>query len=174
MKRMLFYALTAVALSVSGASAPALAAGDQPTRAERIQHWMADRETMMDARLGGMKAALKLKPDQNPLWEAFENAVRGASKASMEDMRQMMENGGQMSPVERMDAMAGHTARRADDLKKVVQAAKPLYGSLDDTQKHRFGLLGGGMMMMGPGGGPMWEEGGGDAGGGWLPRHWMD
>ena len=30
MKRMLFYALTAVALSVSGASAPALAAGDQP------------------------------------------------------------------------------------------------------------------------------------------------
>ena len=174
MKRMLFYALTAVALSVSAASAPALAAGDQPTRAERIQHWMADRETMMDARLGGMKAALKLKPDQNPLWEAFENAVRGASKASMEDMRQMMENGGQMSPVDRMDAMAGHTARRADNLKKVVQAAKPLYGSLDDTQKHRFGLLGGGMMMMGPGGGPMWEEGGGDAGGGWLPRHWMD
>ena len=86
----------------------------------------------------------------------------------------MMENGGQMSPVDRMDAMAGQTARRADDLKKVVQAAKPLYGSLDDTQKHRFGLLGGGMMMMGPGGGPMWEEGGGDAGGGWLPRHWMD
>jgi zinc resistance-associated protein len=174
MKRMLFCALTAVALSASGASAPALAASDQPNRTERIQHWMADRETMMDARLGGLKAALKLKPDQNPLWEAFESAVRGASKAGMDDMRQMMENGGQMSPVERMDAMAGHMARRADDLKKVVQAAKPLYGSLDDTQKQRFGLLGGGMMMMGPGRGPVWEEGGGDAGGGWLPRHWME
>jgi len=68
----------------------------------------ADPEAMMDAGLGGMKAALKLTPDQNPLWEAFENAVRGAGKARMDDMRQMMENRERMSSVERMDATAGH------------------------------------------------------------------
>jgi zinc resistance-associated protein len=171
MKRTLLCALTAVALSVSSfALTAAFAAGDQsPT--ERMQHWAADHEAMMDARLGGMKAALKLTPDQNPLWEAFENAVRGGVKTHMDDMRQMMENGERMSPVERMDAMAGMMTRRAEALKAVAGAAKPLYGSLDETQKHKFGLLGRDMLMAG---GPMWEEEGGDAGGTWVPGHWME
>ena len=160
MKRTLLCALTAVAFSVSPfAVTAAIAAGDQSAEAahkERMQHWAADHEAMMDARLGGMKAALKLTPEQNPLWEAFENAVRGAGKARMDDMGQMMENRERMSPVERMDAMAGHMARRADELKTIAQAAKPLYGSLDETQKDKFELLGHEMMMAA--GGSMWEE----------------
>ena len=88
MKRILLCALTAVAISVSAFSLnTAIAAGDQSAeaaRAERMKHRAADHEAMMDARLGGMKAALKLTPDQNPLWEAFENAVRGGAKAREE------------------------------------------------------------------------------------------
>ncbi len=174
MKRILLCALTAVAFSVSSfAVTTALAAGDQSAEAthkERMQHWAADHEAMMDARLGGMKAALKLTPNQNPLWEAFENSVRGAGKAGMDDMRQMMEKGERLSPVERMDAMADHMARRADALKSVAKTAKPLYDSLDDLQKHKFQLLGRDMMMSSSG--PMWEDEGGDAGGSWVPRHW--
>ena len=151
MKRILLCALTAVAVSVSSfVLTAAVAAGDQSAQAahkERTQHWADDHETMMDARLGGMKAALKLTPEQNPLWEAFENAVRGGAKSRMDDMREMMENRGRMSSVERMDATAGHMARRADELKKISEAAKPLYGSLDDTQKYKFDLLGDEMMM---------------------------
>ena len=82
MKRILLCALTAVAFSASSfALTAAVATGDQSAETahkERMQHWAADHESMMDARFGGMKAALKLTPDQNPLWEAFENAVRGA------------------------------------------------------------------------------------------------
>ena len=174
MKRTLLCALTAVAFSVSSfAPTAAFAAGDQSAEAahkERMQHWAANHEAMMDARLGGMKAALKLTPEQNPLWEAFENSVRGASKTRMDDMREMMENRERMSPVEHMDATAGHMARRADELKKISQSAKPLYGSLDDTQKRKFELLGHEMMMAASG--PMWEELGGDAGGTWVPGHW--
>ncbi len=174
MKRILLCALTSLALSISAFDlTAAVAAGDQSAEAahkERMQHWAADHEAMMEARLGGMKAALKLKPDQNPLWEAFENAVRGASKARMDDMRQMIENRERMSPSERMEAMSGHMARRAEQLKTIAQAAKPLYGSLDETQKHRFELLGRDMMMAASG--PMWEEEGGDAGGTWVPGHW--
>ena len=144
MNRTFLGVLGAVALSLSSfALITAVAAGDQSaetTRSERMQQWAADHAAMMDARLGGMKAALKLTPDQNPLWEAFENAVRGRVKAHMDDMRQMMESGERMSPVERMDAMAGIMARRADALKMIAQAAKPLYGNLDDTQKRKFGL----------------------------------
>ena len=173
MKRILLCALTAVAISVSAFSLnTAIAAGDQPAeaaRAERMKHRAADHEAMMDARLGGMKAALKLTPDQNPLWEAFENAVRGGAKASMDDMRQMMEKGERLSPVERMDAMADHMARHAGVLKSVAQTAKPLYDSLDDTQKHKFELLGRDMMTES---GPVWEDNGGDAGGSWVPGHW--
>ena len=156
MKRILLCALTAAAVSVSSF---ALTAGGQSAEAahkERMQHWAADHETMMDARLGGMKAALKLTPEQNPLWEAFENAVRGGAKSRMDDMREMMENRDRMSSVERMDATAGRMARRADELKAIAQAAKPLYGSLDDTQKHKFELLGGEMMMAASG--PMGER----------------
>ena len=160
MKRILLCALTVVAFSVSSfALTAADAAGDQAAEAahkERMQHWAADHETMMDARLGGMKAALKLTPEQNPLWEAFENAVRGGAKSRMDDMREMMENRDRMSSLERMDATASHMARRADELKKISEAAKPLYGSLDDTQKHKFELLGGEMMMAASG--PMWDR----------------
>jgi hypothetical protein len=174
MKRILLCALTVVGISVSTfAMNAAVAADNQSAEAahkERMHHWAADHEAMMDARLGGMKAALKLTPEQNPLWEAFESAVRGGAKASMDDMSEMMEEGERLSPVERMDAMANHTARRAEALKSVAQTAKPLYNSLDDTQKHRFDLLGRGMMMAGSG--PMWEDEGGDAGGSWVPRHW--
>jgi hypothetical protein len=58
-------ALSAVAFSFSSfALTAAVAAGDQSAeaaRTERIQHWAADHEMMMDARLDGMKAALKLR-----------------------------------------------------------------------------------------------------------------
>jgi hypothetical protein len=176
MKRFLLGALTGLALSISTFSlAPAIAAGDQSAeaaRGERMQRWATDHETMMDARLGGMKAALKLTPDQNPLWEAFEDAVRSGSKARMEDMRQMMEKRERMSPVERLDAMSDHMARGAEELKKITQAVKPLYGSLDNTQKRKFDLLSRGMLMAASG--PMWEELGGDAGGTWVPAHWME
>ncbi len=174
MKRILLCALTAVAFSASSfALTAAVATGDQSAEAaheERMQHWAADHAAMMDARCGGMKAALKLTPEQNPLWEAFENAVRGGAKSRMDDTRQMMENRERMSSVERMDATAGHLARRADELKKISEAAKPFYGSLDDTQKHKFELLSGEMMMAASG--QRWEALEGDAGDTWVPGHW--
>jgi hypothetical protein len=176
MKRFTLSALAGLALSVSAfAVTSAVAAGDQSAEAahkEHMQHWAATHEAMIDARLGGMKAALQLTPEQNPLWEAFENSVRGASKAHMDDMRQMMENRERMSPTEHMDMMAGHMARSAEGLKKISAAAKPLYNSLDDTQKRKFELLGHEMMMAATG--PMWEQEGGDAGGTWVPGHWME
>ena len=46
-----------------------------------------------------------------------------------------------MSPSERMEAMSAHMARRAGELKTIAQAAKPLYRSLDETQKHNSNCL---------------------------------
>ena len=151
----------------------ATAAGDQPraaASAEQMQHWAADHEAMMDARLGGMKEVLKPTATQYPLWEAFENAVRNADKARVDDMREMMQNRERMSPVERLDAMAGRMARRAAELKTIAGAAKPFYDSLDDTQKRNFQLVGREMLMARAG--PTWQDFGGDAGGSWVPENW--
>jgi len=38
--------------------------------------------------------------------------------------------------------MADHMSRAAEDIKKIADVAKPLYAGLDDSQKHKFGMLG--------------------------------
>ena len=113
----------------------------------------------MDARLDDMKDALELTAAQYPLWEVFESAVKNADKARMDDMREMMQNRERMSPVERLDVMASHMARRAADVKKIAEAAKPFYASLDDLQKRKLSAR--------------WVDFRGDAGGTWEPGNWQ-
>jgi LTXXQ motif family protein len=144
MKRLL------VAMLVAGSlSAPtfALAAeGDQQaSRAERMQKWAADRETMLDAKLAGMKAGLGLTIDQEKLWAPFESAVKDAHKARMDAMGAMMRmraQGERMSPVDRLEAMSDRLSQGATNVKKIADAAKPLYAVLDESQKHKFDTLG--------------------------------
>jgi hypothetical protein len=173
MKRFCLGTLTAVALSFASFALTGAAAADdqsaEAARAQRAQLWAADHQTRMDARLGGMKEALKLTSSQYPLWEAFENAVQTADKARMEDMREMMKNRERVSPADRLDAMADRMARRAAEMKTIAGAAKPFYASLDDAQQRKFQVLGREMMA---GSGPMWEDLGGDAGGTWEPQRW--
>ena len=160
--------VTTLALALCVASPDpfaANAAGDQPAGAagaERLQHWAADHQAMMDARLGGMKEVFRLPPNQYPLWEIFETAVRNADKARTDDMREMMQDREHRSPVDRLDIMAVHMARRAAELKKIAEAAKPFYASMDDAQKRNFGLLGREMLTSRTG--ARWIDVGGDAG----------
>jgi hypothetical protein len=146
MKRTVLGVLAALSISASAFALTAAAAGDQPpSHAERMQHWAADRETMLDAKLAGMKAGLQLTPDQEKLWSPFEAAVKDAAKARMDAMQKMMQTrdeGERMSPIDHLEAMADRLSQGAADIKKIADAAKPLYASLDDSQKHRFGMLG--------------------------------
>jgi hypothetical protein len=145
MKRVLIGALTAVALSLSPlALSAAAASGDQSAEAgssERVQHWASDHRAIMDARLGGMKEALKPIANQYPLGAAFEEAVRNADKARADDMREMIQNRERMTPVERLDTAADRMARRATEFKTISEAAKPFFVSLDDAQKRNFAML---------------------------------
>ncbi len=56
------------------------------------QHWAADRAAMLDAELAGLKAGLKLNPDQEKLWPSFEAAIRDAAKLHMDQMMAMMDH----------------------------------------------------------------------------------
>ena len=177
MKRILLgtfiAAVPALTLTVAAAQTD-----QQPSREERMQHWMADRETMLHARLAGMKAGLGLTADQEKFWNPFEAAVNELFKSRMEAMQTMMkmrEGGRRMSPVERMDFMASRMAQGAANLKTIAEAAKPLYAGLDDKQKRNFEVLSRAMMMSERGPQPQSVEGyygGGDVGFGWEPSGW--
>jgi hypothetical protein len=192
MIRTLLPPLTALAICASSIFAVA-APADSPAPAMAMeQHWAADRAAMLDAGLAGLKAGLKLTPDQDKLWPSFEAAVRDAAKLHMDQMMAMKDRaqsmggmpphmpdadradhkdmiqkdisqpGQAVSPVDRLDALAQHMSNQGAALKKVVDAAKPLYDSLDESQKRLFSMLGGdilmtphghhGMGMMGEGG----------------------
>ena len=150
-----------------------------------MQHWAADHEAILDARLAGLKAGLKLTADQEKLWPPFEAAIRDAAKMrmnammdrieAMHEMRQSLAAGQTVSPIDRLDTMAERLTERGAAVKKIADAGKPLYASLNDSQKRLFGLLGRGMFMMGPGhrgmgmmGGGMGMMGGGAGGMGMM------
>ncbi len=149
MKHYLVAPLTALAVCASAFALSAAAASDDQAAGapnmERMQHWAADREAVLDAKLAGKKAGLKLTPDQEKLWGPFETAVRDGAKSRMDAMQAMMETRGQgerMSPIDHLDAMAARLSKAAADVKTIADAAKPLYASLDEGQKHNFATLG--------------------------------
>src|SRR5271166_3948147 len=112
MKRILLGMFAATVVSASGFTLTTAAAqsDQQPSREERMQHWAADRETVLHAHLAGMKAGLGLTADQEKLWNPFASAVEDAFKSHTEAMQKMMtthEGGPRMSPVDRMDFMSG-------------------------------------------------------------------
>jgi len=173
-RHVLLPPLAALTICAFGVAATAAQGGSPETIVmERMQHWAADHEAMLDAKLAGLKAGLKLTPDQEKLWPPFEAAVRDAAKMRMERMKAMMQRlqtmqdtkeqkqdanekdmaqaGQAVSPVDRLETLAKHMSERGAALEKVVDAAKPLYASLDDTQKRLFGLLGERVLMMGHG-----------------------
>jgi hypothetical protein len=151
MKRR-FVGLLAI-VAASALSLPALAANAVEPNAQQgmespqhgAQHWAADREMMLDAKLAGMKAELKLNADQEKLWTPFETAVRDSAKDRMENMQKMMEmrkQNEQASPIDLLDTWSADLTQAGANMKKIADAAKPLYASLDETQKHDFTMLG--------------------------------
>jgi zinc resistance-associated protein len=126
------------ALSVSGFVMTAAAQGDQqPTHAELVQHWA---EAALDAQLKSMKTNLKLTPDQEKDWVPFESAVREGAKARLVALQK--EQDSNLSAMDRLTARADRYAQSGVNLDKMVEAAKPLYESFDDAQKHKFITLG--------------------------------
>jgi hypothetical protein len=167
--------IAALAICASSLFA-AVASAEPPLPADmaREQHWAADQAAMLDAGLAGLKAGLKLTPEQEKLWPPFDAAVRDATKLRMDQMTAMIDRArkihdmaphmtdmdrpdhamdmGQaapaVSPVDRLEAIAQRMSERGAALKKVADAAKPIYASLDESQKRLFRLLGGDMFLM--------------------------
>ena len=133
MKRILLGTLVAAVLSASAAAQ----SDQQPTHAEQVQHWA---QVGIDTQLKSMKTNLHLSADQDALWGPFEAAVKDGAKARVLALQK--EQSDSLSPMDRNLAKADRIAQGQATIETMVDAAKPLYASLDETQKHKFITLG--------------------------------
>jgi len=94
-----------------------------------------------DARIAALHAGLQLTPEQEKNWPALESALRDLSKQRSAWFAARASADRPKEPVERLALRADMLTQRGAALKKVADAAGPLYKSLDEAQKHRFMLL---------------------------------
>ena len=105
-----------------------------------------DRSAMADARIAAVHAGLKLSADQEKLWPPVEGAVRDLVKiridrAKARDEAVAKPEEARPDPVTRLRERAERMAATAAALKKIADAADPLYKTLDDGQKRRLAML---------------------------------
>jgi LTXXQ motif family protein len=105
-----------------------------------------DRTAFVDARIAAVHAGLKLNADQEKLWPPVEAAVREFAKLRIDRANARMNsapNDGDKpdDPVARLRQRADDMGATSAALKKIADAADPLYKTLDEGQKRRLAVL---------------------------------
>ena len=100
-----------------------------------------DLSAFADARIAGVKAGLRLTPEQEKLWPAVEAAVRDLAKARIDRVVARRDRQPPDDLLARMHERADLLTANAAAFKRAVDAADPLYKTLDDNQKRRLALL---------------------------------
>ena len=120
----------------------------RPWSHEHMRMSPEDRAALTDARIAAVKAGLKLTPDQEKLWPPVEAAVRDFAKlridranARMNAERDSQDSQKPSDPVARLRDRADTMAATAAAMKRIADAADPLYKTLDDGQKRRLAIL---------------------------------
>src|SRR5215470_6816797 len=133
----------------AGAAALMLIAGvsayaQQPSLGQdfgrRQQFGVEDRAAFLDARIAALHSGLRLTPDEEKAWPAFEQAYRDLAAAGADRGAGPSAEAGQ-DPVQRAQRRADALTARGAALKRYADALAPLYQSLDDSQKRRFAIL---------------------------------
>ena len=130
------------ALAIAGATLAYAQQGS--SEFQRIQHWRPSAEDIAafgEARIAALHAGLKLTAEQEKNWPAVESALRDLAKIRSERLAARASVDRPKDPIERLNLRAEVMGQRAASLKKLADAAGPLYKSLDDGQKHRFVAL---------------------------------
>lgn len=130
-----------------------------------------DQSALIDARIAALRAAARLTPEQEKNWPPVEQAIRALAQQRFEHMQARRNAAPPASPIERLRQRADYMTDRAAGLRRLADAAQPLYQSLDESQKRRLAFVMrrsmGGMhhgMHRGMHGGMGWGDGGGPGG----------
>ena len=143
MKKVLLAGVAALAI----AGSTVVYAQHRPWSHDHVRMNPEDRAAFTDARIAAVKAGLKLTPDQEKLWPPVEAAVRDLAKLRIDranarmNAQQNDSQDAQKDPVARLRERADTMATTAAAMKKIADAADPLYKTLDDGQKRRLAIL---------------------------------
>lgn len=99
---------------------------------------------LIDRRIDVLKTTLGLTPEQAKNWPALEEAIRGRLTARHQRLVRLaarLKDTGEINPIDLMNRRAANLGERAASLKKVADAWKPLYDTLDANQKNRLRFL---------------------------------
>ena len=130
------------ALAIAGAT---LAYAQQgPGGRDNAARWQPSAEDISaygDARIAALHAGLKLNAEQEKNWPAVESALRDLSKQRSAWLAAHASTDRPKDAIERLTLRADVMTQRGTALKKLADAAGPLYKSLDEGQQHRFDAL---------------------------------
>jgi len=131
----------AALMLIAAASAYAQQPSAGPEFGRRQQFRTEDRAAFLDARIAALRAGLQLTPEQEKTWPAFEQAYRdlAATRGNLAFGSRTEQSAD--DPVQRAQRYADALAASGAALKRYADALAPLYQSLDDSQKRRFGFL---------------------------------
>ena len=101
---------------------------------ERWRPGAEDIAAFGDARIAALHAGLKLTAEQEKLWPPVESALRDLAKQRSERFAARANADGPKDPIERLNLRADVMGQRATGLKKLADAAGPLYKSLDESR----------------------------------------
>jgi zinc resistance-associated protein len=118
----------------------------QPSQDELqlMQRWhlsAADVIAFAEARIAALHAGLQLTPDQEKKWPAVESAMKELAKQRSARFAARANGEPSNTPIERLERRAQMLSDRGAALKKLADAAGPLYDSLTPDQKYRFMVL---------------------------------
>jgi len=127
-------------LMIAGSTLASAQQSPPAERPHRAQLTADDVAAFVDARIAALKAALKLTPAQEKNWPAVEQAVRDISKDRIAEREARRVAGQRTDVTERLRDRADALTTRAAALRRLADAENPLYQSLDEAQKRRFGM----------------------------------
>jgi zinc resistance-associated protein len=156
---------TAALAQTQGSGGPGAQPPADAAARPRPQMTRADMESLVDARIAAIQAGLKLTPEQQRHWPAVEQAIRGMAAARIdrfERRREAWARGGRPQAdrpdfMERLERRSQRVDERAERIKTLAAAMRPLWTSLDDRQKRLLPVLT--RPVGGFGGGRRWREG---------------
>ncbi len=123
-----------------GQGIPSTASG--PTAADRAAQAANQLVAEADARTAGIKANLHLTLEQEKNWPGFASSLHDIDKNRADRLVAFQAERGQQKEsgdvIEYLNSQAKALGERSADMKKLADAAQPLYASLDEQQKRQF------------------------------------
>ena len=96
---------------------------------------------LTDARIGVVKAALPLTPEQQQYWPAIEDAIRARADGRyrrLSGLAERVKQQGDADPLALIRTRAETLGQRSAELRRLADAWQPLYQTLSPDQKTRM------------------------------------